>query len=220
MNEIANRLEPYLNANAISFTRNTPNMTAGSSIAQSNEGQYDLHLSLHSNAAPQSRYGQVRGSDMYYSPGSVKGQQMANHLVEHLRDVYPLPNRVRIVPTTTIGEVTKTRAPAVLAEIAYHDNEDDANWIIGHMDQIALAIAFALADYFEIPFVWPVPAYQTTVALRDGTLNIRSGPGLEYPIIGSAYKDQPVMVLGRLGNWFTVQSADTLGFVDGAYLAQ
>ena len=51
MNLIADAMEPYLRSNAIRWTRNTPSMTAASSIAQSNQGNYDLHLALHSNAS-------------------------------------------------------------------------------------------------------------------------------------------------------------------------
>ena len=31
------------------------------SIRASNAGNYDLHLALHSNAAPEGQYGQIRG---------------------------------------------------------------------------------------------------------------------------------------------------------------
>ena len=53
MNLVADAMEPYLLASGISFTRNTPDMTAASSIAASNNGDYDAHVSLHSNAAPE-----------------------------------------------------------------------------------------------------------------------------------------------------------------------
>ena len=71
MNLIADAMIPYLKASGIEFTRNTPDMTAASSIRQSNEGDYDLHLALHSNAAPESLSGQLQGTDVYYYPTSV-----------------------------------------------------------------------------------------------------------------------------------------------------
>ena len=51
MNKLADALEPYLTASGIRFTRNTPEMSASTSIQASNQGRYDLHLALHSNAA-------------------------------------------------------------------------------------------------------------------------------------------------------------------------
>lgn len=50
-------------------------MTAASSIRASNAGNYDLHLALHSNAAPEGQYGQARGILVFYYPGSVQGQR-------------------------------------------------------------------------------------------------------------------------------------------------
>ena len=44
MNLIADAMEPYLTANTIRFGRNTPEMTAASSIRQGNAGNYDFYL--------------------------------------------------------------------------------------------------------------------------------------------------------------------------------
>ena len=49
MNLLADKMVPYLDASGIRYVRNTPEMTAASSIAASNRGNYDLHLALHSN---------------------------------------------------------------------------------------------------------------------------------------------------------------------------
>ena len=65
MNLIADELEPFLRASGISFTRNAPDMTAASSIEASNSGQYDLHLALHSNAAPGDLAGTLTGIYIY-----------------------------------------------------------------------------------------------------------------------------------------------------------
>jgi len=42
MNLVADAMEPYLLANGIQFSRNTPDMTAASSIRQANRGDYDF----------------------------------------------------------------------------------------------------------------------------------------------------------------------------------
>ena len=155
MNLIADAMLPYLYASGITVTRNSPDMNAAQSIAQSNRGQYDLHLALHSNAAPESLSGQLRGTDVYYSRGSVRGQLAAEIIAENLRAIYPLPERVRALPTTSIGEVTRTRAPSVLIEFAYHDNPEDARWIRDNIDAIARNVALSVTEYFNIPFVAP-----------------------------------------------------------------
>lgn len=154
MNLIADAMEPYLYATGIDFTRNTPQMTAASSIAASNAGNYDLHLALHSNATAAGD-GRARGSEVYYYPTSVNGKRAADIIANNLQMIYPLPNLVRTVPTTSIGEVRRTRAPSVLIEFAYHDNYQDATWIRDNIDAIAQNVVLSLADYFGIPFRTP-----------------------------------------------------------------
>lgn len=154
MNLLADAMIPYLNATGISYTRNTPDMTAASSIAASNAGNYDLHLALHSNATTAGD-GAARGSQVYYYPTSVKGKRAADIIAANLRLIYPLPDRVVTIPTTNLGEIRRTRAPAVLIEFAYHDNYDDAVWIRDNLDLIAQNVVQSLAQYFNIPFKCP-----------------------------------------------------------------
>ena len=218
MNLLADALVPYLRSNAIRFTRNTPDMTAGSSIRQSNEGNYDLHLALHSNAAPEGRSGAVRGADIYYYPSSQSGQRAAQDIANRLQYIYPIPERVRIVPSTTIGEVRLTNAPSVLAEVAYHDNEEDANWIVQNIDPIAQAIAMGLTDYFGTEFVWPVTPFTGTVTTSGGSLNIRSAPSLQGEIIGQLQNGDQVTVLGASEDWYTIAHNSTLGFANAEFI--
>lgn len=155
MNRIADEIEPYLRASGIDFVRNTPEMTARSSVEESNNVGADLHVAIHSNASPESLSGLLQGTDIYYSPASANGQRMARLLQENFRNIYPDAERVNIVPTATLGEVTNTRAPAVLIETAYHDNEEDADWIRNNTSEIAREIARAITDYFGVPLVEP-----------------------------------------------------------------
>lgn len=154
MNLIADAMEPYLYASGINFTRNTPQMTAASSIAASNAGNYDLHLALHSNATGAAD-GSRRGTEVYYYPTSVEGKRAAEIIANNLKMIYPLPSLVRTIPTTSLGEVRRTRAPSVLIEFAYHDNREDANWIRNNIDLIAQNVVLSLCDFFGIPFRTP-----------------------------------------------------------------
>lgn len=85
MNRIADEMEPYLRASGVNFTRNNPAGSAAQSIRDSNAGQYDFHLALHSNAMPEASAGTARGVDIYYSPMSEAGLRMANIIVDNLR---------------------------------------------------------------------------------------------------------------------------------------
>ena len=153
MNLIADAMEPYLYATGIDFTRNTPDMNAASSIAASNAGNYDLHLALHSNATADGSG--RRGSEVYYFPTSANGKRAAEIIANNLQIIYPIPSGVSTIPTTSLGEVRRTRAPGVLIEFAYHDNYEDAQWIANNINAIAANVVLSLADYFGIPFRTP-----------------------------------------------------------------
>ena len=96
MNQLADLMVPYLDASGIRYVRNTPDMTAASSIAASNAGNFDLHLALHSNAAPEGQYGTARGSLIFYYPGSVQGEKAAQIVADGLKAIYPVPNLVQL----------------------------------------------------------------------------------------------------------------------------
>ena len=215
MNLIADAMEPYLAASGISFTRNTPDMTAASSITASNSGNYDLHLALHSNA---SATGTARGIEAYYSPASERGKRLAEIIARNLQLIYPLPNSSRIVPTTSLGEVTRTRAPSVLVEIGYHDNPEDAQWIRNNVNAIAENLVLSLTEYFGIPFNYPQPIYVANVATRGSNLNVRYTPSATAPIVGRIPNGSEVTVYANLPNWSLVGYNQTIGYVRSDFL--
>ncbi|MDO4270078.1 MAG: SH3 domain-containing protein [Eubacteriales bacterium] len=218
MNQIADAMIPYLTASGIEFTRNTPDMTAASSIRASNEGAYDAHIALHSNAAPVNLSGQLRGTDVYYYPDSLRSGQLAETIAAGLKAIYPNPNDVRTRPTTSLGEVTRPLAPSVLIEFAYHDNPADAEWIRSHIDDIGRNVALSLTEYFHLPFVEPQPIQTATVETESGNLNIRSAPSLTAPIIGKAPDGAQLFVLGQYDGWFAVRYDEYEGYVSGDYI--
>lgn len=217
MNLIADAMEPYLAASGIQFVRNTPEMTAASSIAASNSGVYDLHLALHSNATA-SGNGATRGSEVYYFPSSQSGKRFADILAENLQMIYPLPDRVRTVPTTSLGEVARVRAPGVLVEIAYHDNPEDAQWIRDNIDAIAQNIVLSLTEYFGIPFNMPQPITVASVATNGGNLNVRTRPSLDAFIVGRIPNGSEVTVYATLPDWSLVGYNGIVGYVSSRYL--
>ena len=85
MNLIADDMVPLLEQNGITVKRNTPGTTLGQAIRESNAGNYDLHLALHSNAGPVNLAGKLRGPDVYYYPYSSAGKRAAEIIADNLR---------------------------------------------------------------------------------------------------------------------------------------
>ena len=218
MNRLADALEPYLRSNGIQFRRNRPDMTAASSIREANSSYYDFYLALHSNAAPEGRYGQERGIIAFYYPGSSQGQRGAELIAEQLREIYPLPQDVRTQSTTTLGEVRRSRAPAVLVEIGYHDNPEDARWVEGHLEEIAQQMARALTELFGLPFIYPMEPVEGRIAVNYGTLNLRSTPSPTGTILANMPNGARVRIYGAWQGWYVVHYENYVGYAAAAFI--
>ena len=218
MNLLADEMVPYLNASGVNVTRNDPAGTVGDSVRASNAGSYDFHLALHSNAAPAALSGQLRGVDVYYYSGSTQGLRMANIIADNIREVYPLPNRVRAQATNSLYELRRTRIPAVLGEFGYHDNYLDAQWIENNLNAIARALALSVTEYFGLPFLSPGPIRSARVQTVSGPLNLRGAPSSSAAILARIPNGSRVDVLNAYDGWYVTRYSGVIGYVLGEYL--
>jgi uncharacterized protein YkwD len=71
--------------------------------------------------------------------------------------------------------------------------------------------------------VWAEQIFHS-LAVKKGVvearaLNVRTGPGMNYPIITALEKGAPVTVAGAVGNWYVIITPDnTVGMVFGRYV--
>lgn len=152
MNLLADVVQNDLERNGIDVVRNDPGEPLASAIEQSNSGDYNLHLALHSNASPEIYAGRLQGSDIYYYPGSTVAKSFADILERNIKEIYPNPRLVNVRDTTELGELQFTKAPAVLFEVAYHDNPNDEMWLKENLVEIGNVIARSVAEFLGVPF--------------------------------------------------------------------
>ena len=152
MNLLADIVERDLERNGIAVVRNDPDAPLASAIEESNLGNFDLHLALHSNASPVDLAGRLQGTDVYYYPGSLKAKEFADILAENMKKIYPNPRLVKSLSTTNLGELQFTKAPSTLLEVAYHDNPSDELWIKENLNEIGDTIAKSVAEYLGVNY--------------------------------------------------------------------
>lgn len=219
MNLIADAMEPYLYASGIQFTRNTPDTTLRQAISESNDGNYDLHLALHSNAAPENLSGTLQGPHIYYSQDSAIGEEVANIIANNLKFIYPYPEKIKVLTTTSLAEVRQTKAPAVLVEVAYHDNPEDEYWIINNIPEIGKNLVESLTYYFDIPFATPLNNVSTGfIATDGGNVNLRAKPAFSADIITQIPNGSAVTLQGKWDNWYIVSYDNNIGYVYGDFI--
>lgn len=218
MNLLADKMEPYMRSSGIAFVRNDPARNVNGAIQDSNAGEYDVHLALHTNASPESLAGKLRGIDIYFAPNSADSEKLANIIANNLKAIYPIPDKSRAVPTYNLGEVLRTKAVAVLCELGYHDNYADEAWLKNNLDAIAKNLVRSLCDYFGIPFVLPSAIQYGMVTTDGANLNIRNYPSLNGAIIGKIPNNAAVLINGEVEGWYVVSYNGITGYASKDYI--
>ena len=61
----------------------------------------------------------------------------------------------RLIEDTRLYELRATTMPAVLPEFGFHDNPEEAQWLIDNMEAIAEQTCQAVCEFFGIPYIAP-----------------------------------------------------------------
>lgn len=144
MNRIADILENILTNNGYIVYRNLPDMNVSDIVEDSNLKNPDIHIAIHSNA------GKSSGPEIFTNVEGGSSDKLAKNIYQKLLDIYYNKEASRgIKYTNELKEVREVFAPTILIEIAFHDNEEDANWIINNEENIANAIFEGIEEYFR-----------------------------------------------------------------------
>lgn len=87
--------------------------------------------------------------------------------------------------------------------------------IIGTLIVLTLLVSsnviFAMKNYEKVDFV--------TGLVTATALNVRTGPGTGYRVIGTVYKNEYIRVFAKIGDWYVVQTpSDQIGAVSTQYV--
>lgn len=148
MNEVANYVESSLEMRGYTVIRNDPNGDVGDAVTKSKNYKLDCYVALHSNAAGGKNAGKARGCESYYDSGNKNSQRLSQLIYNAVNSIAPAKGRGNKIGDH-LYEVKTPVPPTCLVEIAFHDNVDDASWIVGHESLIGITIAEAIDAYLQ-----------------------------------------------------------------------
>ncbi|MCL2634973.1 MAG: N-acetylmuramoyl-L-alanine amidase [Oscillospiraceae bacterium] len=125
--------------------------------AEAKKGNYDLYICLHSNA----NNTKSTGPQTFHKPNDDNAEELASYILNSLHKLYTetFPNAVKrpVLPSDEYLELNGVNMPVVLVEIAFHDNKDDAQWIVDNQTRITHTIGNTIYDYIQQKnsFVFP-----------------------------------------------------------------
>ena len=88
-------------------------------------------------------------------------------------------------------------------------------------------VGYISADYFSIPPMVQVPQPallapqfgQGTIVNCNNSVNVRSGPGTNYAVIGSAPKGAAYTITGQSGSWYIIEFGGNVGYISADYFS-
>lgn len=152
MDLIADKVQNILESRVVTCFRSENTWTLSKIVKDSNSKKPTIHVAIHSNA----NQGNDRGSEVFCHQFGFEGEKLARAIYNQLEPLTPTKDRgvkegKNFYGNTSMYELENTDSPAVLIEIAFHDNKDDAEFIVTHLDEIANAIAVGILYYLNIP---------------------------------------------------------------------
>lgn len=129
-------------------------------VAQSNDWGADLHLCIHTNAFD----GKVAGLRIMISKKGGEAEEIAQAIMETLAPITPGQSD-GISQYPGLYEIQNTRAICVYVEVGFHDNPQEAQWIIDNTETVAAAMAQALCSHYGVTWV---PVEKTVYRVQVG----------------------------------------------------
>ena len=124
-------------------------------VRASNAWPADLHIALHTNGFN----GKVAGTRVHCYP-SEQSRRIGGLIQQRIAPLSPGTSE-RLVESVGLYELRVPTMPAVLPEFGFHDNPQEAQWLIDSMPEIAEETCRAVCAYFDLPYVPPQAAEET-----------------------------------------------------------
>ena len=122
--------------------------TMYSRVYESNEFGADLHLPIHTNACD----GKVAGLRIFVYKKGGEAERIAKAIDAELAPITPGTSD-GISAQPQLYEVKNSKGLCVYIEVGFHDNKEEAKWIIEHTQEIAVAIAKGLCNHYGVKYV-------------------------------------------------------------------
>ena len=118
-------------------------------VRDSNNWPADLHIALHTNGFN----GKVAGTRVHCYP-SDKSRKIGKLIQDRIAPMSPGTSE-RLIEDTRLYELRAPTMPAALPEFGFHDNPEEAQWLIDNMEAIAEQTCQAVCEFFGIPYIAP-----------------------------------------------------------------
>jgi len=193
-------------------------------VNRANNYKPKLHICMHHNSSDGNGY----GTEVYVFSNSGLASSCAKALVDAISNL-GFRNR-GVKENESLYVPRETNMACILPEIAFVDNKNDMNlWQKLGPYTIAKSIFKALTgiddDNKETIPAMPVKNMKNDdysikdkiVQITADILNVRSGPGINYSVIGQLKKNDKVKLYKKSNGWYSIYYGNSGGYINISY---
>lgn len=153
-NQIADFVEEVLCEHGVKVYRNKPTMTLSQIVNESNQYNVDMHLAIHTNAYDK----KTRGMEIYVHEKGGYSENFAKCIYDRIEALTPVKDRGVKQGKNFYGtgkhmyEIANVSCTRALIEVAFHDEKNDAQWVIENIEEIGINIARGILEYLGIKY--------------------------------------------------------------------
>lgn len=112
-------------------------------VRESDSWGADIHLPIHTNAFN----GKVMGTRIFSWDTSGVGYKVSKAIMETLAPI-TIGTSDNVTAYPSLYEINTPKAATSYVEVAFHDNAEEAKWIVEHTEDIAEAICKGVCNYY------------------------------------------------------------------------
>lgn len=145
---IAERMAPLLTSRGFAVKIASPELTIYDRTPEAGAWGADYYMAIHTNASTNGENGTAQGA-LVLTAADHESQRASELVFTRLYQLRPSSRGVQ--QKLDFYEIANADAPVVYPEIAFHDNPEDAKFLVENRDAIAYALAAGICDYYSIP---------------------------------------------------------------------
>ena len=228
--QISKKIEAKLKARGVQVKMSRYNDTYLSLTERTrmanNEGS-DVFVSIHQNSAESPSANGIE--TFYYSP-RTDSKELANDIQNDIINATDAYNRG--IKTANFAVIKTAQMSSSLVECGFISNPTEAQNLSSssYQDKVAEGIVNGIMDYLSQNIILnnnsgnPNPDNSLSKTTEKGTikvsdsLNVRSGAGTSYSVIGSLKNGTSVEIVGTSGNWYKIKYGNGYGYVSKDYI--
>ena len=142
---VADLVERYLVDAGVEVVGNMQDDSLYAITCAADESEADIFVSIHCNAFN----GSANGTETCVYPGSTRSGQLGECIQRQIVDALGTTDR-GLKDRGELYVLKHTDMPAVLVELAFIDNDEDAELLMTRQDDFARAIARGVTDYEQM----------------------------------------------------------------------